>query len=462
MEISSVCFRLYRQRQAVAQRNTIIFIARSLISPLDPGLQACVHVDLHIEIDSAAKVIGDPAADIGIALHFRDGKGRGLVVRRQAWRFALKTVPFIMEISAVCFRLDRQRKAVTQLDLIAPIGRLLIGPLDPGPQTRIRENIKENRLVVPVVIINRAADLVGLFDLCEGEACGAFICRKPGRTTVANAVPSIAETALVHTGVHGKGHTASLLDRIFHILGFGPSHPGLQAAFRGDLEADNLRVVIVIDHVAIHGIVLIHIGNCEGRAAVIRRQQGSVQVRTLPFVMKPAQVYAGFHAEGDAFALFDGDCHKLILSPRRMGPQAGIRAEAKVHIFIISIVVKNNADDPGVPIHIVDGKGPGVLCQELGAVIQISVPVAVQLTRIHTGLHAQRGASSQRYGNTLKIRAGGCRAGPQPGIGRDVEVHRLDVSVVVDNRAGDSHKLVHVFNRKGIAVVLRKRHVISI
>ena len=69
-----------------------------------------------------------------------------------------------MEISAVRFRLDRQRKAVTQLDLIAAIVRILTASLDPGLQTRIRENIKENRLVVPVVIINRAADLVGLFD----------------------------------------------------------------------------------------------------------------------------------------------------------------------------------------------------------------------------------------------------------------------------------------------------------
>ena len=45
------------------------------------------------------------------------------------------------------------------------IARSLISPLDPGLQARIRIYIKENRLAVPIVIKNLAADLVALFDL---------------------------------------------------------------------------------------------------------------------------------------------------------------------------------------------------------------------------------------------------------------------------------------------------------
>ena len=184
------------------------------IGPRRSGLQAIVHADRHMEIDTGAIVIGNTAVNKGRRPHFPDGKGRGLIIRRQAGCLAGNAFPVIMEVSSVCFRLDRQLLAVAQRDFVDLKVRLRIVSLDPGLQIRLRVYVKAHTAAVAVIIIDDAVDTVGTLDVGNGEGRGALICGKLGRA-VAITVPGIADPAHVHMGVDGQGHIAAKGDLAF-------------------------------------------------------------------------------------------------------------------------------------------------------------------------------------------------------------------------------------------------------
>ena len=328
-----------------------------------------------------------------------------------------------------------------------------------GRQARIGIDPECDVLGIALVIIDIAVDIAGLAQVLQCKGGGLLILRQQFPDFLLAASPAVAEFTLVHTGFHGKGHIVSLLDRIFHIPAVGPGRPGLQADIRGNVKIDMLPVAIVIAHVTRHTTVLFHAGNGNGCRAVIRRQKGGIQILAVPLVMKIAYIDAGFHGQRDVFALFDCDLRVCIGCSRGTGPQAAIRADLKCDGFRVSVVVIHSAVNVCVLFDIVDGKGQDILGQSLGTAIYISVPTAVQFACIHAGFYGQRDAFADQHGNKFILPAGGCRAGPKPGIDNQFELHRLVVSIVVVNIAVDPHALIHVFKREGIALNIGKRCV---
>ena len=220
-----------------------------------------------------------------------------------------------------------------------------------GRQACIGINAEVDALRIALLIIDIAVNIAGLAQVFQCKGAGLVVLRQQRPDILLAALPAIAKLSLVYAGVYGQGHAASLLDCVFHILGFGPGYIGLQTGICGNIKGDIFPVAIVITHVTIHVIMPVHAGDREGCRAVILREQGGVQVRAVPLVMKIANIDAGFHGQRDAFSLLDGNLRICIRSSPSTGPESGIRREIELHILAVFVVVGDLAHDCHLLIH---------------------------------------------------------------------------------------------------------------